>query len=53
MAKKRLTKEEIGLIQAKKRAITEDICYFFAILFSLTMLAVSVCILYLMLNYKW
>ena len=51
--KMKKTKEEIRLQQAKKKAITEDICYVLAIMFFLVMLAVAIYMLYLMLTYKW
>ena len=51
--KMKKTKEEIRLRQAKKKAITEDICYVLAIMFFLVMLAVAIYMLYLMLTYKW
>ena len=51
--KMKKTKEEIRLQQAKKKAITEDICYVLAIMFFIVMLAVAIYILYLMITYKW
>lgn len=49
----KLTKEEIKLKQEKKKAKVENICYFLITMFFLVMLAVSICVLYLMLTYKW
>ena len=51
--KKRLTKEEIQLRQAQRKAKCENICIFLITIFFLIMLAVSIYILYLMLTYKW
>lgn len=51
--KRKLTKEEMALKQAKKKAKVENICYFLITIFFLIMLAVSIYILYLMLTYKW
>ena len=53
IAKRKLTKEEIKLKQAKRKARCENICIFFITIFFLIMLAVSIYILYLMLTYKW
>lgn len=51
--KKRLTKEEIQLRQAQRKAKCENICIFLITIFFLIMLAVAIYILYLMLTYKW
>lgn len=51
--KRKLTKEEMALKQAKKQAKIENICYFLITIFFLIMLAVAIYILYLMLTYKW
>ncbi|MGN0993037.1 MAG: hypothetical protein ACI4PE_03870 [Bacilli bacterium] len=53
MNTKRLTKEEIKLKQAKKKAKVENICYFLITIFFLVMVIVAIYILYLMLTYKW
>lgn len=53
IAKRKLTKEEIKLKQAKRKARCENICIFFITIFFLIMLAVAIYILYLMLTYKW
>lgn len=51
--KRKLTKEEMALKQAKKQAKIENICYFLITMFFLVMVIVAIYILYLMLTYKW
>ena len=51
--KKRLTKEEIQLRQAQRKAKCENICIFLITMFFLTMIIASILVLYLMLTYKW
>lgn len=51
--KKRLTKEEIQLRQAQRKAKCENICIFLITIFFLGMAIVSIVVLYLMWTYKW
>ena len=51
--KKRLTKEEIQLRQAQRKAKCENICIFLITIFFLGMAIASIVVLYLMLTYKW
>ena len=51
--KKRLTKEEIQLRQAQRKAKCENICIFLITMFFLTMIIASILVIYLMLTYKW
>ena len=45
------TKEEIRLRQAKRKAITEDICYVLAIIFFLSMSICGIIALYRMVTF--
>ena len=51
--KKRLTKEEIQLRQAQRKAKCENICIFLITIFFLGMAIASIVVLYLMWTYKW
>ena len=51
--KKRLTKEEIQLRQAQRKAKCENICIFLITIFFLGMTIASILVLYLMWTYKW
>ena len=51
--KKRLTKEEIQLRQAQRKAKCENICIFLITIFFLGMAIASIVVLYLMWAYKW
>ena len=51
--KRKITKEQIQLRQAKRKARCENICIFLITIFFLVMLAVAIYILYLMWTYKW